>query len=232
MPSQKKLKTHQITLISAGVLTLLGFAIPVLQRVFLPLQYLNTHLHEFSHAITAQVTGAHVQQIIVRADGSGETPVAGGLVLLVASAGYVGASIFGAAMIYAARTERGARSMLWTLFVLMVISLVIWVRGDSIGVVSGIGWAIVLGICAVTLKGPWLQFVTQFLGLQQCLNAVHSVFTLLQISVATEVHSDATILAEVTGLPSYVWAFGWAGFSLLLVGFALRRSWAQTGPGG
>ena len=135
-------------------------------------------------------------------------------------------------MIYAAKTERGARLMLWSLFVLMVVSLVIWVRGDSIGVISALGWIVVLGICAVTLKGSWLQFVTQLLGLQQCLNAVHSVFTLLQLSVATEVHSDASILAEATGLPSYIWAIGWAIFSLALVGLALRHSWAPSARAG
>ena len=233
MKSPNGLKPHQSSLIVATVATVIGFLIPGVQRALLPLQYLNTHLHELSHAMTAILTGAQVERIVVNSNGSGETPVAGGILLLIASAGYVGASMFGAGMIYASRTERGARGMLWALTCLLTFSMIVWVRGDSVGEIAGIGWIVVLAMFATTLKGKPLLFCTQFIGIQQCLNSLTSLLTLVQLSMSTEVHSDATILYDATGIPPVIWALGWSGFSLGLVLWTLRKSWAPApGRGG
>lgn len=219
------MKPHQSSLLIAGGVTLAAYVVPGVRLLLLPLLYLNTHLHEMSHALAAVLTGADVQRIVVNTDGSGMTPVQGGNILVVASAGYLGASMFGAAMIYAGRTEKGAKSMLWALSALLIVSMLLWVRGDAVGEAAGIGWIVLLGILAATLKGKWAMFGAQFFGLQQCLNAVTSVFTLVQLSVGTEVHSDATILYDATGLPPVLWAVGWTAFSLGLVGWTLRETW-------
>ena len=228
MKSRPKIKPHQTTLIVAALATLVGFLLPVVQKILLPLQYLNTHLHEFSHAMVAILTGAEVEKIIVNVDGSGVTPVRGGSLLLVASAGYLGASLFGAAMIYFAKTEKGAKSMLGLLSALLFWSLVVWVRGDVVGEAAGIGWVFMLGLLAYALKGQSLMFCAQILGLQQCLNSVRSLFTLVQLSTSTEVHSDATILYQASGIPPMAWAIGWSGFSLALVVWTLRKSWSPA----
>ena len=63
MKSRPKIKPHQTTLIVAALATLVGFLLPVVQKILLPLQYLNTHLHEFSHAMVAILTGAEVDYL-------------------------------------------------------------------------------------------------------------------------------------------------------------------------
>jgi len=225
MKARPSLKPHQTSLVVAGFATLLGFLVPFVRQALLPIAYLNTHLHEMSHALVAEATGAQVQGIDVYANGSGVTPVVGGNLLLIASAGYVGASIFGAAMIYFGRTEKLARATLATLAVLLTCSMLLWVRGDVVGVVSGIGWIAVLGVVAVFVRGRPLMFICQFLGLQQCLNAVQSLFVLVDLSAGTELHSDASILQSVTGIPSILWALGWSALSLFLVFVTLRVAW-------
>lgn len=198
---------------------------PVARQVLLPVLYLNTHLHELSHALVAQFTGAEVEKIVVNANGSGLTPVMGGNILLIASAGYIGASVFGVAMIYFGRSEKGARWTLGMVAALLSLSMLIWVRGDAVGVVSGFGWIVALALGAIFLRGKVSVFFCQFLGLQQCLDAALSLLALVKLSEATEVHSDASILQAATGIPSVVWALGWTAFSLGLMFLALRKSW-------
>ncbi len=224
MPT-KPYKPHQSSLMLAALAAAAAWFVPLLRIVMLPLQYLNTHLHEMSHAIMAAATGGDIQNIIVRSDGSGVTPVAGGSILLEASAGYLGASIIGALMIYFGRTPERAKFVLYTLCGMLAVSMVAWVRGDVVGIMSGLFWVGALFIGAKELQGPWLLFVVQFLGVEQCLTSVQSVFNLLEITQHTEVHSDALIMAQTTGIPALVWAFAWTLFSFAVVVVSLRLAW-------
>ena len=67
----KPLKPHQRAIVIAAVLTLVSWFILPLQLVLLPLQFLNTHLHEMAHAITAVATGGEAHFIAVYGDASG-----------------------------------------------------------------------------------------------------------------------------------------------------------------
>lgn len=230
MKAKPRIRPHQTSLLVAGVLTFVALLVPVVQKFLLPLEYLNTHLHELSHAVMAILTGAQVEKIVVNANGSGVTPVLGGNLLVIASSGYLGASLFGAGMIYAGRTEKGARTILMALGVLLSFSMIVWVRGDIVGVTAGIFWAIGLGLIALLLKGTSLSFCAQFLGIQQCLNAVRSLITLVVVSRATEVHSDASILFDASGIHPLIWSVGWTVFSLGLMGWTLQKSWRTVRP--
>jgi len=227
-PSSPTLRPHQTAILIAGLASVLLWALPVVHQLMLPLQYLNTHVHEFFHAFAAVTTGGSVEEIVVHANGSGETPVRGGNLFLIASAGYLGAALAGAAIIFSSRTERGARVALGVLAFALLFADVSWVRGDGVGIVSGWAWMLALAVAAIRLKGNWLLFVAQFVGVQQCLNAVQSVYELLQISAHTEAHSDARILQSYVGVPAIVWALLWLVCSLVLVFTALRRSWSQA----
>jgi len=226
MKASNSIRPHQVTFLIAGFATLIGFLVPIVRQLLLPVMYLNTHLHELSHALVAKATGAEVEKIVVNADGSGLTPVLGGNIFLTASAGYIGASIFGAIMIAMGSSEKTARYILTAICLLLTTSMLVWVRGDSVGVASGFAWVLTLAAMAIFLKGRPLMFCCQFLGLQQCLNSFNALFALVRVSSATETHSDATILQGITGVPSIVWAVVWSAFSLGLVGWTLRRSWA------
>jgi hypothetical protein len=199
--------------------------VPFLREVLLPVMYLNTHLHELSHAIVTKLTGGEVTKIIVNADGSGETPVLGGQIFLIASAGYVGSSIFGAIMIALGNMEKSAKRALSALALLLTFSIVVWVRGDTTGIIAGLVWIVILVGVVSFVKGTPLMFVCQFLGLQMCLNSLLAVFSLVQLTVATEAHSDASILESLTGIPAILWALIWSMMSIVLVVWTLKKSW-------
>jgi hypothetical protein len=226
----KPLKPHQSALVAAGILAVVIWAIPIAQQLMLPLMYLNTHLHELFHALTAEGTGGHAKEIVVFANGSGVTPVltAGPMgMLMTASAGYVGAAIAGGLMIYFGRTPKGARNVLLTTAIVLALSMLLWVRGDTIGVFSGIFWTGALFAASRFLKDNWLVFTAQFVGLQQGLNAFQSLYTLLQLSAFTNSHSDAMIMQQASGIPAILWALAWCAFSLFVVGLTLRAAWRQ-----
>jgi hypothetical protein len=220
---------HQKAILAAGLASLVVWAIPLIQRLLLPMQYLNTHLHEFAHAMAGQASGGNVESIQVLADGNGITPITGGSIWLIGPAGYVGAALIGSAVIWFSRTERSAKNTLRLLAFVLGLSMVLWVRGDLVGVLSGIGWVAALFAAGTFLKGGSLLFAAQFVGLQQCLNSIQAVYVLFNISAFSEMHSDASVMQKNTGVPAVVWATGWCLVSLALIVVALRHSWKGAG---
>ncbi len=223
--AKSTLKPHQTALTGAVVVAALAYLIPPIHLIFLPLQYLNTHIHELCHALMAVATGGQVDNIQVHADGSGVTGIYGGNNFLTNSAGYLGATFVGSAMLFFGRTPGKARAALGLMAVALALSTALWVRGDAIGLPVGIAWMVALGASAWFLRGMTALFVCQLVALEQCLNSVGSVYDLLKISVYTERFSDAQNMQNLTYVPAAVWALGWSAISLALVGLTVRRAW-------
>jgi hypothetical protein len=199
--------------------------LPYLHWVTLPLQYLYTHLHELGHAIVAFATGG--QNIVIRvfADGSGETLSRGGVQLLVSPAGYIGSTVMGAAVLAFSGTKQGARKAAIGLLVLMIFALVVWVRGDLVGVVSALVIIALLAFVARTSPevAPALM---QFIGLFLCVTSLQSVLQTLKIANVALVENDAQILHQATGIPAIISATLWSGISLGVAWWGLRRAWS------
>jgi hypothetical protein len=220
------LKPHQTAILCAVGVGAASTVVPFVSQFFYPVMWLNTHIHELCHALVAWATGGQVDYIKVFRDGSGVTMIGGGNNLLETSAGYNGASIIGALMIFFSRNARAARLTLRILSGALAFSMIVLVRGDLTGEISGVFWVVALwGISY--LDGLKLVFAAQLLGLMQCLNAVQSVYTLLKISTFTEGNSDAWILQQATGIPAIAWATVWCVFSLVLVSITVHRAWIR-----
>jgi hypothetical protein len=215
-------------LIGAAALAGCSWLVPGLTWVLMPLQYLNTHLHEFSHAFAAIITGGMVDHIQVSVDGSGLTYNAGGIQPIIASAGYVGAACIGAAMVALATNPAGAKLALRSISAILVVSLVLWVRGDWMGFLSAVLWAPALWILGGKLNGPARMFTAQFLGLAQCLTSVQAFLILLRYSAISTQDTDAKIMESLTGVPGILWASLWFAISLVLMGMALKLAWNRS----
>lgn len=217
-------KRRKLVLVAAG-LTAITWLVPALSLLTLPIVYLNTHIHELMHALMTLATGGSARTILVLADGSGVTQSAGGNTFLIASAGYVGASAVGAGLIVLGSDARRARQALSGLAILLVLGLVLWVRGDLVGLLSILGWIALLFVFSKQASGPAAMLGAQFLGMQQCLASVQALWVLLGISALSGVENDAQIAADASGIPGIVWAVGWCGVSLLAMVLALRKAW-------
>lgn len=217
----------QKRLLAACVAALLVWNLPFVEVLALPLVWLNTHLHELSHAVAALATGGEVERIRVFASGGGDASIRGGWIVVVASAGYLGAAAVGGALLAWAKTEERARQSLWGLAVVLAVSLLIWVRADWVGVLSGAGWAIGLWALSRKLNGPQLVWTAQFLGAIQCLASVDAFRALFWAS-RTGSHSDAALMQQATGVPGLFWASVWFLASLCVLFAALRSAWKST----
>ena len=228
-------KARRNTLFLAGTVVAALYLVPYGRLVLLPTIYLNTHLHELCHAIAALATGGRPGEILVRADGSGQCTTLGGASIVIASAGYLGASLLGAAVVLLARTESGARLALHGMAAALAGSMVLLVRGDAIGLLTGTFWIGLLWVLAKRLREDALLGVAQFLGLVQGLQSLTSLGDLLQISATAQANSDAQSMAALTGVPAMAWALLWALLSLGITGWALvraTRSRPASHPGG
>jgi hypothetical protein len=214
----------QKSLLAAGAVVTVLCAVPAGAFVLLPLLFLNTHVHELGHALAAVVSGGSVGAVYVLADASGRTPVTGGLLPLVASAGYVGSAVVGGLLLSFSRTPRGSRAGLAALAALMVAGVAVFVRGDLVGIATGWAWAGILCALAVRARGRGAVFTAQFFGLLLCLTSWQAFLALFHIGPSG--HSDATVMERATGVPAVVWAGSWLVVSGVVVAASLRRAWS------
>lgn len=218
------LRKDQKLLLGATAASLALWLIPGLGLLLYPLTLLNTHIHELGHALAGLGTGGSVEKITVNANGSGQALIAGGWILPIASAGYVGAALIGGFLIAAARTAKGARTALWAGAAFLAFSMVAFVRGDLMGILSGLSWTLAFGLMAWKLSDSGAILASQFLGVQQCLTSVVGFLALFQASTG-EVHSDALIMQQATGVPDMVWAAAWFLLSVVIVASTLSAAW-------
>src|SRR5215213_9393849 len=82
------------TLLVATLITLALWFIPYAEILTYPVRIFVTFIHEGGHALAAVLTGGSVMSLSVHTDASGLTQTTNGG-LIVSSAGYVGAMIYG-----------------------------------------------------------------------------------------------------------------------------------------
>ncbi|HXH61726.1 MAG TPA: M50 family metallopeptidase [Fimbriimonadaceae bacterium] len=221
------LRKDQRMLLWASLASVALWAIAPLRFFVLPLIFYNTHIHELCHALTAVLTGGRVDYILIDPSGSGVTLTHGGSPMLVSAAGYVGSSVVGGLLVYFSRTAESARKMLWVAAGFLAFSMVFFVRGETIGVVTGLLWLVALAAGAMLLRGNAAIFATQFLGVQQCLTSAQALLILFEITSNNLGDNDATNMQAFTHVPAVVWAVLWLLFSLFAVGLGIRASWSQ-----
>lgn len=197
--------------------------IPVLKWALLPFDYLNTQFHEAFHALAAVASGGMVSHIEIFTNAEGVTWTAGGIAPLIQSAGYIGASLLGALMIGSSVKVESARRWLTVLGVALALILILWVRGNPTGLVSGIFWSATLFILGTRLPAHWSLFAVQFLGVQQCLNSLKSLRDLIYLSAENQRMTDAANIAESTHIPAIVWAVLWGVIGFAAMGVAVHR---------
>src|SRR5580765_7029300 len=103
-------------LLLATAATILLWFIPYGEYIVYPIRLFVTFIHESSHALMAVLTGGSVQSLTISADTSGLTYSApsgwfGGL--LTSSAGYIGTTVFGVAMLYLIRKSVSPKKVLY-----------------------------------------------------------------------------------------------------------------------
>lgn len=218
------------TLLAATTVAILLYFIPYAGIVTYPLRLLVTYIHEGSHALASLLTGGHVASIAINPDGSGLTYTAGGIGLAVASAGYLGAMAYGAAIIGALRRGVPGRNLLLLTGVLVgFVSLGVLGGLFYSGNVFGLFWGVLitggLVIASRKLSADAAGWFAAFLGVQCVLNALFDLKTLFSLSwMGAGVGNDAVNMARMTLIPAPVWASLWILMSFGMLWLVLRPS--------
>lgn len=228
------------------VATLISFVLwglsayfPLVNYLTYPIRILATFIHEGSHVLATLLTGNSVQSLTVASDGSGVvwSQNSGWFSrLLISSAGYLGTTAFGAAILVWMRYELSPRIALLAsagfvgaMTVLFGIIAPVWnfFANVTLGSVAftvasgGILTAALTGI-AWYANRKWAYFALGFIAIQCLANAATDLITLLTISATSDAASDAANMAAATGLPAIVWVFIWIGISLAMISVGLR----------
>lgn len=226
------------TLLSIG-LWVASWFLPFVSYVFYPLQLFATFIHEGGHVLATVLTGNSVQSLTVSPDGSGAVWSQGSgwlSQLFISSAGYLGTTAFGAALLawmrfgFSSRTAlylcSGVIGVLTVAFGLFapVFNLFATVTfgGLLFTVFSGAFLAAALVAIARYANQKWVNFALAFIAVQVLLNAVFSLFDLFFITTLTSAHSDAANMAAATGIPAIMWVVIWMIVSIVLISVGLR----------
>lgn len=216
--------------------------------LLLPLRWFVTFVHEAGHGVMAMLLGYDVTSLTINPAGGGLTFWRGDVttfgIVMVGSAGYVGAAVVGGLMLASCRRLRQGRIAIGGVAVIMAVIAVAWVPwrfdpqgplGAATGSGSGDGrftWlfclvsvGVLVGLAAQR-SAQVRRTVVAVLATALCLAAVSDLRGVLSMSTRGG-HSDATLLASETFLPAAVWATLW-----LLIGLAACGSavWLLVRP--
>ncbi len=111
MASINHWKSRTLLLIAAAIVVVCMF-VPYGYLAVYPFRLFGTFIHETGHAVATLITGGQVLGMEVNLDTSGLAKRRGGAGPIVASAGYLGSIIAGAALLYAGRYRKWARPTL------------------------------------------------------------------------------------------------------------------------
>ena len=182
-------------------------------------------MHESGHAAATLLVGGSVDQIRISPDQGGVTlsriPPSLLREIIVSSAGYVGSTVSGCALLWVAARSRSARWPLIALAAWCALVAVLYVR-DSFTLLFVAGCALGLGLLA-KFGASWLRRAALlFLAAFSCCYALYDIRDDL-LHLASSGASDADALARVTFIPAIVWGALWGLLSIALVAVTLRR---------
>ena len=213
----------------ALVLSLFLWQLPAGGLVLYPFKLLATWIHEMSHGVVMLLTGAGFDSHEIYNDTSGIAYASAGTGQVgraaIASAGYMGASMVGGALLFFAQGNRGCRIALGLMAAAMAASSALWIE-NRFGLWVGYGGAAAFALAAVALPERWASWALSFVAAQACINAVLDIRVLFRPQLVIngqEVRaSDAHKMAEsVSGSPT-LWAAVWLLWSFFIFFVALK----------
>jgi hypothetical protein len=215
-------------LVAAGLSLALWF-VPYVGLVLYPIRLFVTYVHEICHALAAFVTLGSALEIEIFADASGLTYTLGGVGLVVSSAGYVGTPLFGALLLLLSSRRAAVRPALAATGGALLLAAVA-LGGNWLAWLAGVGLGAALVALGVKAKASTARFALSFLAIQCMLNALWDLKSLMWLSIASPVATDARNMAEATGglVPAAAWTVLWAGIALAILAIAIHNYYSLT----
>jgi hypothetical protein len=196
---------------------ILFWNVPLISTLLYPLKLFVTMIHESCHVLVARLTGATINSMSISPDESGLTQTIGGFRPLVACAGYTGTAIFGGLMIWLGREPKAARSVLRALGWILLSLTIFYGSG---GFFSFIWMLIISGGILYASKKASTQHCHLLLLMLAVITTIEAFIDfriLTSVALQADVRTDASNLAQVTGIPRTIWTLFFGSFSLVVL---------------
>jgi hypothetical protein len=205
-----------------------------------PFRLLVTTVHELCHAIAAMGTGGTVQGFGVDSNGGGVVHATGGWPIIIYSAGYLGSTLFGGAMLLIAKNAKGRRAALrfvglGTAVVLAIAGFLRAYKNGSLFdiIVFDDFWAfgivtLLVGALLLVAAKAHDLIVAIVCYTIAVLSVLYAAFDLANVFTSTISplggFNDARGLASATHIPAVIWAGLWCVIAVAILWRFLRAS--------
>lgn len=195
-----------------------------------PLKVFVVLLHEISHGLVAVATGGSIQRIVIEANQGGVCQCPGGNAFLTLSAGYLGSMAWGALILAGARAPGSwPRWAAGAIGVAVVVVTLLYVR-NLFGFLFGFLFGGILSAASRYLPTEGTRGLLTALGLTSCLYAILDIKS--DIIDRPGALSDARMLAQLTGVPTFVWGIVWITIALVAGVWLFMRAYRLVGKAG
>ena len=192
--------------------------------VLFPIKIIVVFLHEASHAIAALITGGRVMRLNINFNLGGYCEITGGNPFLIGSAGYLGSFIFGSLFFYSAYSKKYGKIIIILISLIIILIAVNLVQDFGIQLLA-ILFPILLLLSNQYLPSTFNSYLLKSLGIISCIYVVYDIKE--DLLTSTFAQSDASMIANITGISSLIWGFLWITISIAGVIFLLRYGYLK-----
>jgi hypothetical protein len=191
-----------------------------------PLKIFVVLLHEVSHGMMSVATGGSVDRITLDPMQGGACYCPGGNSFLTLSAGYLGSLLWGGLMLSAARRSRVKADWVNGLIGAIVVCLTLLYVRNGFGFAFGILFGLAMFAVSKQLGDGVNRTLLLTLGLTSALYALLDIKS--DILDRPEARSDAAMLAEITGISTWVWGIVWIATAIAFSAWLFRRAYREA----
>jgi len=191
-----------------------------------PVKIFVVLLHETSHAAMAVATGGTIDRIVLDPRQGGACYCPGGNAFLTLSAGYLGSLLWGGLMFTAARAKRVRAEWVTGAIGALVVALSLLYVRTTFGIVFGVLFGAAMVFVARKATRTLNRTLLLALGLTSALYAILDIKS--DILDRPGLESDASMLAQITGVPTVVWGVLWITAALGFSFWLLRRAYREA----
>jgi hypothetical protein len=188
-----------------------------------PFKMLVVTFHELSHAAAAILSGGEVLSMGISPNEAGFTKTRGGIPWVILNAGYLGSLAWGAGLLYASKSPERARTTA-TLLAALLAFVTIWFMRPIFSFGTLFSGFVVLGLLVTgrLASGEAAAFSLRAIGVFSVLYAFFDIQSDVLHRGPTGT-TDATMLADLTGVPAMAWGVGWLALGVVVL-WVMRRS--------
>ena len=195
-------------------------------RIIYPLKIFVVFLHEVSHGIAAVATGGSIRGIEISSSQGGVCQCGGGIRFVTLTAGYLGSLSWGVGMLLVVSVKK-----IWHLVTLvglavLVLTVSLMYIDGGFGMTFGVLFGLALLGIAKYLPSEIQTITLTVMGLTSCLYAVWDIKS--DVIDRPGIRSDASMLADLTGVPTVLWGVLWIGISVAVCWWLLRHTFKNA----